>query len=495
MKYIIPIILVASLSTSCASMNSTKKGNTETVETALQTKIFISEGQGCSIPNDQALPGEQEALGTALAAALVPKLVNSGIDLLANALKKASGEDDKDLSVSSNETGAYLYKLGPAPLGAAVNVERKCIRAITAEFAIEQKATKLPKTPAITTDTLALEATMTEAISDWLGQSGSSGFQPHFYIEYEINPRLGRTFSIEPVLIWYPKEVHGDKYKLVSMELLAQNVPSAEKPAFQHTTVFNQKGGQSAGVRLGRSDLSGLQKKLFEGPALSTARTSLQESYVKVLTSLEDQVALDNNASMARELSKIKAEKAALDCMVKAKGKDTAGGVTITDDEKQNCDGTLKVSLRTAENTFNIVSNKLESLETKKLSVGGALFAPDGAVNFTFKMTETTKPNKFLLALSEALSESKTEIEPAISRVFLGPQRSDQDRIDSFSDEWDYQTKLTAYSVAKAEYTALVEQVTPPATSEQISTAFDTYRQTGKELGALAVKLGKPLPN
>lgn len=496
MKNIFPVILAASLCTACASMSTSKTVDSETEKVALQTKLFVSESGGCSLSPDIAATGQQEGLGTALAAALVPKLVNSGIDFLASALRKASGEDDKDLSVSSNETGAFLYKLGPAKLGAAVNVERRCIRAIIGEFPVEnQTKGNLPTSPAISFDTLNSDAEMKTAISYWLGQTSSTSFNPHFYIEYELNPQLGRTFTIEPVLIWYPKEVFGDKYKLVSLELTAQNSPSTEKPAFQYTTVFNQKGGQSSGVRLGRSDLVGLQKRFFEGPSLSSARTSLQESYLKALASLDAQIALENNASRARDLAIMVAGKAALDCMTKAKSDKTAGGTTITDDEKLSCDGARQISLQTAENTFATVSDQLDALSSKKAAIGSALFAPDGAVNFTFKLTETTKPNKFLLALSEALTESKTEIQPAISRVFLGPQRSDQDRIDSFSDEWNYQTKLTAYSVAKAEYTALLEQVTPPATPEQISVAFETYRQTGKELGELAVKLGKPLPN
>ena len=496
MKLILTSLFIATMCASCASISSPKKSTTNLKATTTQTKIYIAEGQLCSLPPNVASPDQKEfALGAALAAALVPKLVNSGIDALSSALRKASGEDDKDLSVTSNETGAFLYKLGPAKLGAAVNVEKKCIRILVADFPIEHSTNTAPGIPAINATTLDSNTTIESAISNWLGQSSSGVFNPHFYIEYEVVPALGQNFTIEPVLIWYPDQVFGDKYKLVSLELKAQNVPLGEKPAFEYTTIFSQKGGQASGVRLGREDLSGLQKALFKGPALSVGRTTLQANYTQAITDINGQIVLDDNAKMAFDLAKQVALKNALVCMAAANDEDTKGNSVITDDEKISCDLQYKIDIMTAQNSFDIVSNRLTALGTKKKNIGAALFAQDGAINLTFKLTETTKPNKFLLALSDALSSGKTEIEPAISRVFLGPQRSDQDRIDNFGDQWDYQTKLETYSIDKAKYQSLVEQTNPPATSEEIDTAFQAYRSTGRELGELALKLGKPLPN
>lgn len=461
----------------------------------VQSRLFVSApGSNCSFQRNNAVEADKESLGTALASVIVPRLIGAGIDAAGKALKAAAAESTK--VAASQTVSTNLYGFVHTDKSVTVAGNKFCVRALVAKF---PKTTGLKVTasePSITSDTFADPEQVGIAISNWLGATSDSGFKPMAYIEYEVTPTGGSgdtaNFSISPVVIWYGAPIHGGRYRLVSASLSAQ-APGADADAFTVPTIFNSASGTEPVVSLQRDDLVGLQASAVKGPALDPSVTSKLAELTATISSRQSNEQLELRAASQSEIDALKRELAKAQCIQNATGKDTAEGVSVSQFEAYKCEKDFEIDVLEEVKKLSETEQDTETLTLKKTTLEESLVNA-GTVNLKFEITESRRPDKYLAAFAEALSNENGELTNPFAKVFLGPQRSDEDRKDAFTARWTYETALEDYEIKKARYEALLVQTDPVPEPQDLDAAREAYREAGLELGEAAVAVGKTPP-
>ncbi len=473
----------------------------------LQTKLYIgAKGESCYIASTELGGNEQESAIAAIGAALLPRLIDKGLGILGSAIRKASRADDASKTAKSNPVGFSVYDFKPSdsdPVKIGVVVERRCLRIVVADFPSNGGAGDISTAPDISPNTLHSSEAMKAALSEWLSGEAhkwSSYREPkvRLYMEYEMQGHASNAgmpeIRITPVMLWYPQSVHGKKYKLVSLQLEGRSSANAgENPEISVSTVFSATSGLSQPTRLGRFDLDGIHSELVSGSKLSAQSTATLSAISVQRTDLSKKQEAHHVARDQDKVSQVQLNKNHAACMLKATADNSPGKADVLESETQICDFQRDIEREIAAKALAVAARAERKAKAEYEELTDSL-DHDGPMNFTFTVTETTKPDKFLLALSEAIDESRADLVPPLAKVFLGPQKTDADRIAEFQAEWDYESKKAKFDRAKADYEALIVRTDPEPTQAEIDTAYDTYRQLGRELGELAIKTGRAAP-
>ena len=371
-----------------------------------------------------ASKAELESFGSAVALALVPPLVESGVKAIGAAIKKAG---EAEPFTTSHLTTMGFYTLNTDLVSFANNKNASCLIVYRAKIGDAGVGEDFQKSVEF------------GGIADDLYRRYRIVEVPKFYYEARIRPSNDRSaFMLDPQFAFYGESL-GVKKKVkelvLTLDFAKPSSQSGGKTFATQSITFKRSKGRLiidepkllAGYASGYMNLPSISKPATEALTLYSIQVSQLEQFKKQLAVL-DQVEDPEVAKLTKELAQAKTIKAskladALSALEHAKNdgeseekirelqrtvnaivKDEAEGLNIANLEQAI--SARRGALAATGQRVNL-SRSVSKLESN-ISRSRQLLIESTPVNVTAVLVETSNANKFLIALGSAIEGAST---------------------------------------------------------------------------------------
>ena len=463
---------VAVILTGCATTGGA--GGAATGATASSADMRIGAHsyvtKSCSVAFTPPKPGTDElGLLATIAAPIIGGILKGGFDALGTAIS-AAGAEKSEVTTSTPGTGFFYKKDHPKTRQA--DLSGKAVQAPTQTFCVRTLMASFPQNPSISTtpDSTVRPANFGAAVTSknyvsavkyaFKPKTSQSISTPYHYSEYLVYPVKkvdGNTlYQVQPLILWYFKSSHGNKFKLASQTLQIKSVASVkDEVAISYAQTFDPKG-------------------LVPGTFLTHGQTYMPPSGYLVappITAASTKELADVNAEIKRLNLILSAPKLTkTNDIVEAEKKVVAANEAISvmtcEKEKVAADKALCETNRTLLKSQTILNELKAELEKQKSAkankqaldkaIESIKLIPDyfSAFNVTVSFNETREPNKFYQIVGTAISDSKKSRDEALD-AYVNKQTGVTEKTPTspkLAEAGAYRLARLNYDIAKRKY-------------------------------------------
>lgn len=413
-----------------------KKKNDEKKPPAQELRAFFLSS--CPVTGE-AGGGREFALET-LAAILLPKLIDKGIDLTVAAVRKVSGKDDASVTRYAEASG-YFYAShqsddgGPKKIKTTLAPDMGCLVLARAGFGPLKEEEKKADWKKMSEK---------EDLPEWLEKELVLHRLPSFYLE--VKPSLSNDQTA---------------FRLETAYLYSQD-PKVSGLAVVYSFA-TPGGGDNATFATGKL----VFEKVPEGEPMAVGQRNTH--WMPLLPfgeTVQDLIAQQETDAAALT---------ALDLELK----EVKGNSELSDEEKENQKSVIarkQLSLQDATNS------RIKTLE---------FHSP---VDLTVAVTETRDVNRWLALISETLEESKTELGDALKKELVPGQKEEAEKAELLGALGKQQALQSAILDVRAKQAALDEATEEGMKKSELLVKEKELLLAKMTANTKAVEAGEPLP-